>query len=78
MPYLNQIYSIILTKGTLQDTMKSKSKYKEKFNDSFMITYRMKVPYKNYFKASEQDYITVVQKMSKQQRRHYVTRITLS
>lgn len=68
---------MILTKDILQDTVKSKSKYKEKFNDSSMITYRMKVPY-NYFKASEQDSITVVQKMSKQQRRHYVTRITLS
>lgn len=34
-----------LMKGILQNTMKSKSKYEEKFNDPSMIIYRRKAQY---------------------------------
>jgi len=72
VPYLNQIYPIILTKGILQDTMNSKSKYEEKFNDSSMTIYRMKAQYNSVtLKLHKKDSITVTQfqKMSKQERR---------
>lgn len=70
-----------LTKGILQNTTKSTSKYDKKFDDSSMVMCRMKAQDNSIaLKIQKNLYITVAQfqKMSKEQRKYCITKINPS